>query len=104
LIKSIPPVWDETIVLPPSEIGQLAIYARRSGDIWFLAVLCGVEARTIHVPLSFLGAGSYQSMLIRNSGSGPDAEEIEQPSLRPEDSLTINLRSGGSFIGLFTRK
>jgi alpha-glucosidase len=104
LIKSIPPVWDETIVLPPSEIGRLAIYARRSGDTWFLAVLNGLDAQTIRVPLSFLGTGTYQSMLIRDSGNGPDAEEIEQRSLRPEDSLTINLRSGGGFIGRFTRR
>jgi alpha-glucosidase len=67
-------------------------------------VLNGVDAQTIRVPLSFLGTGTYQSMLIRDSGNGPDAEEIEQRSLRPEDSLTINLRSGGGFIGRFTRR
>jgi alpha-glucosidase len=104
LIKSIPPDWDETIVLPPSEIGKLAIYARRSGKTWFLAVLNGVDAQTIEVPLSFLGMGAYDSMLIRDSGDGPDAEEIEHGSARREDSLTINLRSGGGFIGRFTRK
>src|SRR5437773_9600108 len=30
VIKSVPPVWDETIVLPDSEIGELAAYARRT--------------------------------------------------------------------------
>jgi alpha-glucosidase len=104
LIKSIPAVWDETIVLPPSEIGKLAVYARRSGDTWFLAVIDGVEAQTIQVPLTFLGAGGYQSMLIRDSGEGTDAEQIEHRSLRREDTLTINLRSGGGFIGRFTKK
>jgi alpha-glucosidase len=104
LIKSIPPVWDETIVLPPSEIGKLAIYARRSGDTWFLAMIGGPEAQTIQVPLSFLGPGAYDSMFIRDSGKGPDAEEIERGSARGEDSLTINLRSGGGFIGRFMRK
>ena len=105
LIKSIPPVWDETVVLPPSEIGKLAVYARRSGDTWFLAVMGGLEAQTIQVPLSFLGQdGLYQAMLIRDSGSGPDAEEIERTEMRREDSLNINLRSGGGFIGRFTRK
>jgi alpha-glucosidase len=104
LIKSIPPVWDETIVLPPSEIGQLAVYARRSGDTWFLAVLDGVEPKTIQVPLSFLGQGAYDGMLVRDSGEGPNAEQIENKPLRREDTLTINLRSGGGFIGRFTRK
>ena len=34
MIKSIPAVWDETIVLPPSEIGELAVYAQRKGTTW----------------------------------------------------------------------
>ena len=38
MIKSIPPTWDETIVLPPSAIGEVAVMARRKGDTWFLAV------------------------------------------------------------------
>jgi alpha-glucosidase len=32
LIESLPSVWDETIVLPISEIGERAALARRSGD------------------------------------------------------------------------
>jgi alpha-glucosidase len=57
VIKSIPAVWDETIVLPESRIGELSIFARRKGDMWMLAVMCGSEGRTITLPLSFLGAG-----------------------------------------------
>lgn len=104
LIKSIPPTWDQTIVLPPSEIGKLAIYARRSGHQWFLAVLNGDDAQTIRVPLSFLDKGSYDGMLIRDSGSGADAEQVENQMFHREYSLTINLRSGGGFIARFTRK
>ena len=91
-------------MLPPSDIGKLAVYARRSGDVWFLAVLNGVEPQTIEVPLTFLEQGAYQGMLIRDSGAGTDAEEIENKTVRREDSLTINLRSGGGFIGRFTKK
>lgn len=104
LIKSIPPDWDQTIVLPPSEIGKLAVYARRSGDVWFLAVLNGSDAQTIQEPLSFLGQSAYEGMLIRDSGAGSNAEEIENKTVRREDVLTINLRTGGGFIGRFTRK
>ena len=39
VIKSIKPVWDETIVLPGSKIGEMTIFARRSGDMWILAVM-----------------------------------------------------------------
>lgn len=104
LIKSIPAVWDETIVLPPSEIGKLAVYARRSGDTWFLAVIGGVDAQSVQVPMSFLGDDDYQGMLIRDSGKGPEAEEIENRLVHREETLTINLRAGGGFIGRFSKK
>ena len=35
VIKAIPAVWDETRVLPDSRIGELSIFARRTGDTWF---------------------------------------------------------------------
>ena len=57
IIKSIPSVWDETRVLPPSEIGELALFARRSGTTWFVAAMNGPTARTVKVPLSFLPKG-----------------------------------------------
>ena len=43
MIKSLPSVWDETIVLPASEIGELAAFARRHGTTWFVAVLNGAR-------------------------------------------------------------
>jgi alpha-glucosidase len=53
MIKSIPSTWDETIVLEPSRIGELAAFARRKGDTWFLAILNGPNATTVKVPLLF---------------------------------------------------
>src|SRR5207248_411343 len=32
LMKAIPAAWDETVVLPLSEIGEVAAFARRSSD------------------------------------------------------------------------
>jgi alpha-glucosidase len=103
LIKSIPTAWDETLVLPPSEIGQVAVFARRSGERWFLSVLNGPEARVIQVPLSFLGPDDYRAQLVRDSGNSPAAEQIENRTVHRGDVLTINLRAGGGFIGRFTR-
>ena len=53
VIKSIKAVWDETKVLPGSKIGERTIFARRSGDMWVLAVMKAGPAETIQVPLSF---------------------------------------------------
>jgi alpha-glucosidase len=37
MIKAIPAVWDETIVLPPSAPGEIAVFAQRKGTTWFLS-------------------------------------------------------------------
>ncbi len=103
MLKSIPSVWDETIVLPDSEIGELAAFARRSGNTWFLAVLNGTTARHLTVPLSFLGAGDYQSLLIRDQQDKPDAVQIENTSCKRGDKIEIDMPHGGGFIGRFTK-
>ena len=99
LIKALPATWDETIVLPGSAIGEVAAFARRKGDAWFIAVLNGPEARTLRVDLKFLAPGNYSSLLVRDDPDNAAAERIERPALTRQGSLTINLRPGGGFIG-----
>ncbi|HXF10105.1 MAG TPA: glycoside hydrolase family 97 N-terminal domain-containing protein [Desulfuromonadaceae bacterium] len=103
IIKSIPPVWDETIVLPPSEIGALAIYARRNGDTWFLAVLNGPQARSLQIPLKFLGNGSYDGSIVKDALDNPAAVKIENRSYKNEDALSVDLPAGGGLVARFIR-
>jgi alpha-glucosidase len=103
MIKSIPSVWDETIVLPPSEIGEVVAMARRSGDRWFLAILNGPKARTIRVPASFLEAGTYRSMLVRDKEDDPAAVKMEESTTHRDEVIDVHLRAGGGFIARFTR-
>ena len=49
-LRSVPTVWDETRVLPQSEIGKLVVMARRSGQDWYIAILNG-ENQEKTVPL-----------------------------------------------------
>src|SRR5262249_49150520 len=103
MIKSIPPEWDETVVLPPSEIGEVAVFARRSGNTWFLAVMNGPAARAVHVPLSFLGEGEYRALLVRDSQESA-AGGKEEKVVTCGDTLAIDLREGGGFIARFSGK
>jgi alpha-glucosidase len=98
LIKALPSTWDETIVLPGSSIGEVAAFARRKGDQWFVAVLNGPEARTLRVELKFLGPRSYNSTLVRDDPDNAAAERIERAMLTRQGSLEISLRAGGGFI------
>jgi alpha-glucosidase len=103
VIKSIKPVWDETIVLPDSRIGELSIFARRSGTTWILAVMGSGPAREIKVPLSFLPGGEYAATFVRDDETKPDAVTIEQGRATRGDTLTIRLGSGGGFVGRFVK-
>ena len=104
VIKSIPAVWDETIVLPESAIGELAIFVRRTGRTWFLAVMCGPKARTIQVPLSFLGEGQYNATLVCDDKENDAAVVMKKKTARHGDTLTIEMTSGGGFVGRFSKK
>lgn len=103
MIKSIPSIWDETRVLPPSEIGEIAVYARRRGTTWFLAIVNGAAARTVTIPLSFLpGAGARQALLVQDRADDPAAVDVKTSTATATQSLTIDLRAGGGFIARFT--
>ena len=101
LIKSIPSTWEETRVLAASEIGEAALFARRRGNDWFLGALNGFAGRTVRVPLSFLGRGKYKGTLVRDKMDDPAAEKMETAALSAGDSLSIEMRPGGGFVGRF---
>jgi len=104
VIKSIPAVWDETIVLPESAVGEMAIFARRTGQTWFLAVMCGDAARTIRVPLSFLGEGQYDATMVCDDKKNDAAVVMKSRTARRGEKLTIEMSSGGGFVGRFSEQ
>jgi alpha-glucosidase len=103
VIKSIKPVWDETIVLPASRIGEISIFARRSGDMWMLAVMSAGPAKTIEVPLLFLGEGDYKATLVKDNPDNDAAVVMENTTAQRDDTLTIEMISGGGFVARFSR-
>jgi alpha-glucosidase len=102
VIKSIPSTWDETRVLTGSEIGELVLFARRKGSTWFLAAMCGPDARTLEVPLSFLGAGQYRSTLVRDGAPDGSTVTVESAVHTQKDTLALALGPGGGFVGRFS--
>ena len=102
VIRRIPSVWDETVVLPQSEIGERAVFARRRHDDWFLAVVNGPARGSIRVPVSFLGPGRYTARLVSDREDAPDAIEIGGGTYTRQDVVEIRLRAGGGFIARFS--
>ena len=102
LIKSIPTVWDETRVLPASEIGELSALARRSGTQWFLVIANGPVARSVDVPLDFLGDGAHEALLVGDEPEDAAAVRVVTRTLHRNDSLKIELRPAGGFVARFS--
>ena len=103
ILKAIPATWDETRVIGDSEIGRTAAFARRKGDVWFVGIVNGGEARPFSVKLDFLGAGTYRADLLGDSPSDNSAWNRSQKTLKRGDTVATDLRSNGGFVARFTR-
>lgn len=101
LIKTIPSVWDETIVLPISQIGEVAAFARRNGDVWFVGIINGLTGRVVRLRLHFLGRAEYQAELVRDQMDEPAALKIEKLPINNRSDLAIRMRAGGGFVARF---
>lgn len=103
VIRSIPSVWDETRVLPPSEIGELAVFARRRRNVWFVGALNGPSARTITVNPSFLGSGNYVLTIVRDDPASDAAVQVERRDIRGAQPLEMAMRPAGGFVLRFSK-
>lgn len=103
MIKSIPSVWDETIVLPPSAIGELALFARRKNDRWFIAAMNGRQARTVKMDLSFLGRGTYKALIVSDKLDDPAAVQVETRDVTRSQPLELAMRSAGGLVVRLTK-
>lgn len=102
VIRDIPSVWDETIVLPPSRIGELAVFARRRGARWFLACMNGEVSQEMAIPLRFLGKGTWKARTVADAAGTPTTVSIGEANLTAADSVRLKLSPGGGYVAEFT--
>jgi alpha-glucosidase len=102
LLKTIPPTWDETRVLPGSKVGELAAYARRKGKDWYVGVMNGAEAPGFKIDLGFLGDGSYTIDRLADSPEKNDAFVRTKATVTAKDSVAVDLRKDGGFVARIT--
>ena len=99
-IAAIPDEWDETRVLQ-GEIGQYIVTARRKGDTWYVGGQTNWDARTIELPLSFLGEGDWAVTLLTdgiNANHHAEDYRFDREMHHNGDTLTIKMASGGGFV------
>jgi len=103
MIQSIPPVWDETIVLPQSKIGEVVLYARRKGTTWFVAAMgSNKEIQTEEVNLSFL-KGNYMLSTLKDDKNKQANALLENSKVTASSKMTIVLNADGGYVGRFEK-
>ncbi len=96
-MKAVPAVYDETRVLAPSEVGEIAVFAKRAGDRWFIAVENGLESHEFDIPLGFLGGGKWRVVSFSDSDRGPTEMRRGEQVFSSRDSLHVKVRPSGGF-------
>jgi alpha-glucosidase len=104
VLKAIPSTWDETVVLPGSEIGKCAAFARRKGTVWFVGVINGPDSTTLDFPLDFLGRGNYEMIQLGDAPGRDDAWQREEKIVKRGDPVRLSLRSGGGCVIELSRR
>jgi alpha-glucosidase len=105
IIKEIPSTWDETIVLEGSKIGELAAFARRKGDDWFVGIINGSDKQRFYeLDTSFLGQGQYEAITARDVINKPTKMNVGTTTVKGGDTLPIQMNPGGGFVARFSKK
>jgi alpha-glucosidase len=97
-IQTVPTSWDETRILA-GDIGQYIVSARRKGDTWYIGAMTNEAGRTLKVPLSFLGKGTYNAQLLQD---GADANHLKASSNKVSagQSITLKLAPAGGAVAV----
>lgn len=106
-MKTVPTLWDETVVLPGCKIGEFAAFARRNGDDWYVTVINGKDdsVKDYELSLSFLKGGDYSTKYFGDNMKDMTKLNIQEPGdVNGSSTLAIKMQPGGGFVGVFTKK
>ena len=105
-LKELPVTWDETIVLPGSDIGKLAAFARRKENAWYIAIINGENtAKRYTFTLDFLKkSGVCKSLTIADEpGNKPGLSTVINNKLRYEKPVSLLLQGNGGCVMKFVK-
>lgn len=97
-IQGVPTSWDETRVLQ-GDIGQFIVTARRKGADWYIGAMSNEQGRTVTIPLSFLGTGSYAAHVYQD-GADVNHLAISDAKVDAGQSLTLTLAPSGGGVAV----
>jgi alpha-glucosidase len=84
-----------------AKVGEFIVIARRSGDEWHVGAMTNGTARTLALPLGFLGSGRYSVELWHDDEAARHGISRSVATVTATNELTLDLAaSGGAYVGL----
>lgn len=109
-ISDVPTDWEQTKVLD-AVIGDYIVTARqeRGGSDWYLGAITDENARTLDVPLSFLGKGKWVAQIYEDTPqtsyeTSPETYQYREVEVSAKDVLNIKLATSGGCAIRFIKK
>ncbi|MGA8086035.1 MAG: glycoside hydrolase family 97 protein [Terracidiphilus sp.] len=96
-IRQVPTTWDEVRVIAGWPMENITI-ARRSGKDWYVGSITNWDARTVKVPLEFLGEGKYEAEIYSDAadaGKHATHTEFTKQAVDRASVLEVKMVSGG---------
>ena len=109
-IRDVPTDWEQTKVLD-AVIGDYVVTARqeRGGSDWYLGAITDENARTLDVPLSFLGKGKWIAQIYEDTPqtsyeTSPETYQYREVEVSAKDVLSLRLATSGGCAIRFIKK
>lgn len=109
-ISDVPTDWEQTKVLD-AVIGDYVVTARqeRGGSDWYLGAITDENARTLDVPLSFLGKGKWMAQIYEDTPqtsyeTSPETYQYREVEVSAKNVLSLKLATSGGCAIRFIKK
>ena len=101
MIKSIPTVWEQTKVLEPSKIGELALYAKKTNGSWFVGGIASAPIANLTINASdfITDNGTYTMEIWQDESTTSKVKRVETIT---KDSI-VNIGNLASATGFAAR-
>ncbi len=98
-LKELPSIWDESVCLKVSKIGDVAAFARKKGENWYVGILNSLKGeRDITVDFDFLSEGvSYMGEAFLDDKTERCNTVHKRIKAVKTNRIRIHLSNGGGF-------
>jgi alpha-glucosidase len=104
VLVHIPTTWDDTRVIAET-VGEFVAIARHHGDTWHVGAMTDRKARTVQLPLSFLGPGRYSVEIWGDDDQAKYGLSLRTDRVTVTDTATVKLAdAGGAYLKITRAK